>query len=260
MNEQMRILKMLEDGKINADEAARLLEAVRSPLPHGARRRHRIFNSFEHIPEIIAAKINGSFKHVCAKITETFPSKDKVIFKGISGDLKVYGRPGDTIEVKRDGFVKTSEETHALVLKGLGGDVVINTPHKTDVTVKGVSGNITVEDIDGCVKVKSVSGDIQSSNLKGDFQGAFVSGDVHLDYEHLKNVEISAKAANITLSMGKKTEASIEVETLDGDIECDFALKDEEKTDHTLKGVLNKATGTISIKNEHGNVHLVKRN
>lgn len=258
LNEQIRILKMLEDGKINADEAARLLEAIKSPLPHGAR-RHRFINSFEHIPEIIAAKINGSFKHACVKTTETFSSKEKIIFKGISGDLKVYGRSGDTIEVKRDGFIKTSEETHALVLKGLGGDVQISAPHKTDVTVKGVSGNITVEDIDGCVKVKSVSGDINTKNLSGAFHGAFVSGNVRLDFEHLKNVEITAKASHIVLSMDKKTEASVEVETLDGEIECDFALKNEEKTDHTLKGIINKATGIISIKNEHGDVHLMRR-
>ncbi|UCC12417.1 MAG: DUF4097 family beta strand repeat protein [candidate division WOR-3 bacterium] len=256
----MRILKMLEDGKINADEAARLLEAVKSSSPpYGSRRRHRIINGLEHIPEIIAAKINGSFKHACVKTTKTFPSKEKIVFKGISGDLKVLGKAEDTITVEQDGFVKTSEEANALVLKGLGGDVKISTPHKTDVTVKGVSGNIAVEDIDGSLLVKSVSGDIHTQNLKGDFQGAFVSGEVRLDYENLKNIEISAKAANITLSMSKKTEASILIETLDGDIKCDFALKDEEKTDHTLKGTLNKATSTISIRNEHGDVHLVKR-
>jgi hypothetical protein len=255
----MRILKMLEDGKINADEAARLLEAVKTSSPHAARRRHRIINSFEHIPEIIAAKINGSFKHACAKTTNTFPSKEKIIFKGISGDLKVFGKPENAITVEQDGFVKISEEAHALVLKGLGGDVEINTPHRTDVTVKGVSGNIAVEDIDGSLLVKSVSGDISTQNLKGDFQGAFVSGEVRLDYENLENVEISAKAANIILSMSKKTQASIQIETLDGKIICDFALKDEEKTDHTLKGTLNKATGTISIRNEHGDVNLVKR-
>ncbi len=260
LNEQMRILKMLEDGKINADEAARLLEAVKSSSPpYGSRRRPRIFNGFEHIPEIIAAKINGSFKHACVKTTKNFSAKEKIVFKGISGDLKVFGKPEDTITVEQDGFVKITEEAQALVMKGLGGDIEINTPHRTDVTVKGVSGNITIEDIDGCITVKSVSGDIQSSDLSGDFRGAFVSGEVRLDYEKLKNVEISAKAANIILSMSNKTEASIGIETLDGQIMCDFALKDEEKTDQTLKGTLNKATGTISIRNEHGNVHLVER-
>jgi len=258
LNEQMRILKLLEEGKINADEAARLLEAIKSPLPHGAR-RHRFINSFEHIPEIIAAKINGSFKHACVKTTETFSSKEKIIFKGISGDLKVYGRHGDNIEVTRDGFVKIAEETHALVLKGLGGDVSISAPRKTDVTIKGVSGNIVVEDINGCLKVKSVSGDINTKNLSGAFHGAFVSGNVRLDYENLKNIEITAKASHIVLAMDKKTEASVEVETLDGEIKCAFALKNEEKTAHTLKGTINKATGSISIKNEHGSVHLVKR-
>jgi DUF4097 and DUF4098 domain-containing protein YvlB len=212
LNEQMRILKMLEDGKINADEAARLLEAVTSPLPHGAR-RHRIINSFEHIPEMIAAKINGSFKHAGARATETFPGKERIIFKGISGDLTVHGKPVENIEVTRDGFVKIAAETHALVMKGLGGDIAINAPHKTDVTIKGVSGNIVVEDIDGCLKVKSVSGDIDTKDLTGAFHGAIVSGNVHLDYKDLSTIEIAAKASDIVLSMDEKTEASVEIET-----------------------------------------------
>lgn len=257
LNEQLRILKMLEDGKINADEAARLLEAIRTPS-HGAR-RHRFINNFEHIPEIIAARINGSIKHAVARTTETFPEKERVIFTGISGDLRICGKETDTIEVTRDGFVKIVDESSTLRLKGLGGDVLINTPRKTDVTVKGVSGNIAVNDIDGQLSIKSVSGDIQVTNLSGDLGGTFVSGNVLVDCAFLKNAEITAKAANITLRMDKKTEASIEVETLDGDISCDFVLKNEEKTSHALKGILNKPTGSISIKNEHGSVHLAER-
>ena len=259
MNERLRILKLLEDGKINADEAARLLEALSHSESKERKGRHRLWSSFESIPEVIATAINSSFKDVASRETLQFPRKEKIVFKGISGDVDIVGGASDTITVEKDGFAKIVERPDTLLIKAISGDLKIKMPTQTNFTIKGVSGDIKISQLNSTIEIASVSGDIVGKELSGSFAGDFVSGDVDLEFQKLRKVKIKSKSGNITLRLDEGVEAAIDVETKKGYITCDFELQNEKKEINKLTGVINKAEGAIEISSEQGNISIKKR-
>lgn len=66
MEERMKVLKMLEEGKISADDAAKLLEA----LGEGPVRRHKIFFSPSQIAGEVADSLSSFFKALSEAIKE----------------------------------------------------------------------------------------------------------------------------------------------------------------------------------------------
>jgi len=259
LNERLKILKLLEDGKINSDEAARLLEALSQSETKHRKGQHRMWASIETIPEVIATAISTSFKHSVSKESLQFPRKKKIEFKGISGDLTITGDTKDTIEIEKEGFAKIQEIDDVLGIKAISGDIKIRTPRTTDFMIKGISGDLEITHLDGKIEIASVSGSIIGKELSGSFIGNFVSGDVDLDYQKVDNIKIKSKTSDITLRLDKKVEAGIEVETKDGEITCEFELKEEEKKGNWLKGVINKPKAKIEIKNEHGDIAIKTR-
>ena len=261
MNEQMRILNLLEHGKINSDEAARLLEALSQPQIRGKKVKASIWSALENIPEVIATAISDSCK-VSGKsfeIEETlqFPAKNKIEFKGISGDLILLGKDSDTIEIEKDGFAKVKEKGDVLEIKALSGDMKITAPHYTDFVIKGVSGDMDISHLTGTIDIQSVSSDITGKGLSGKFFGDFVSGDIDLEYEKVEAIEIKSKTSDIILRLDKKTEAELDIVTKKGTIDCDFELKNEEKEGLKLKGIINKTKAKIVISSEYG--YIVKK-
>lgn len=259
MNERLRILKLLEDGKINAEEAARLLEALSQSDVKDKKVKYKIWNSLENIPEVIATAVSTSFKHAVSKETLTFPKKDKVEFKGISGDLEIIGNTTDTIEIEKEGFAKVKEKDNLLEIKAITGNLTIKMPMATDFAIKGISGDMSISSLVGRIEIASVSGDIKGKELSGSFIGDFVSGDVDLDYKKVEEIKIKLKGGDIILGLDEKVEAGIIVETKDGDIDCAFELKDEKRSEHRLTGTINKPKAKIEIKNEHGDIIIKKR-
>lgn len=259
MNERLRILKLLEDGKINADEAARLLEALSQSDTKDRRRRHKILHSVEKIPEIVTLVTDHAFKHTFEKQQMHYNKKGRVELKGISGTFGIRGSDREAIDIEKDGFAKVVEQKDSLIIKAIHGDLQMDVPLHTDFRVKNVSGDVHISGIDGTLDIASVSGNINGHKLAGSLKGDFVSGDVELDYSNLADITITSKSGNLTLHIDENAEAAIGVETEDGEIACEFELIDEEKTDTVLRGILNKPTAKISIRNEHGDTTIKKR-
>jgi DUF4097 and DUF4098 domain-containing protein YvlB len=253
-------LKLLEDGKINADEAARLLEALSHSEGKERKGRHKIWSSFEAIPEVIATAINSSFKDVASRETLHFPRKEKIVFKGISGDVDIVGGASDTITIEKDGFAKITERHDTLLIKAISGDLKIEMPTQTDFTIKGVSGDMKISHLNSTVEITSVSGNIVGKELSGSLAGDFISGDVDLEFQKLHKIKIKSKSGNITLRLDEHVEAAIALETEKGYITCDFELQNEKKKMNKLTGVINKAVGAIEISSEQGNISIKKRN
>lgn len=259
MNERLRILKLLEDGKINADEAARLLEALSQSDIKDRRKRHKILHSVEKIPEIVTLVTDHVFKHTFEKRRMHFNRKNNVEIKGISGTFGIKGSDTEAIDIEKDGFAKVVEHNDSLIIKAIHGDLQMNVPLHTDFRVKNVSGDVHISGIDGILDIASVSGNIHGHKLAGNLKGDFISGNIELDYVNVSDMAITSKSGDITLYIDENTEAEIEMETDDGSLTCEFDLIDTEKTEHKLKGVLNTPTAKIHIKNEHGDTAIKKR-
>lgn len=259
MNERMRILRLLEEGKINADEAARLLEALTHSSGKKRKERFHLLHSLEGIPDIIATAINSSMKFGYSTETLTFPIKNLIEFKGISGKVEVTGQEVKTVTVEQDGLVKIIEKDDSLKIKTLSGDIKVITPPSCDLKIAGISGDLLINNIDGRIQVESVSGDIRGYNINGTFFGDFVSGDTKIDFNQAECIKIKSRSGDITITLPDNVQVKLDVVTEDGDIVCDFILKDEERSETSLKGIINKPKGSVQIINSSGDV-TIKRN
>lgn len=259
MNEQLQILKMLEEGKINAEEAERLLAAVARSEGQEKGSRHKIWASLEGLPKVISAALGDSFTEHPETEFHKYPNKSKIMFKGISGNLTVEGTETDTIAIEKDGFARIKEYDDSIAIKALSGDVTMTVPRKIDLAIAGISGDIEVSNIDGDIDIESVSGDITGKNLSGTLSGEIVSGDIDLDYEKVEKIKIKSKSGDVSLHLDEKIEAEIKIETEDGTATCDFDLIDKKEEDDFLSGIINKACARIEIANKHGDVEIKKR-
>lgn len=257
-DERLRILKLLEEGKINAEEAARLLEA----LSHSEERtrKRRFWKSIEVIPDVVSSAISSSFKYTTEKETLQFAKKKYIEFKGISGDLEVIGSETDKINIEKDGMARIQERDDKLEIRAISGDMKIMVPKATHFAMKSVSGDLRIMNVNGEIEVASVSGDIAGQELSGSLDGKLVSGNIEADYKKVEKIKIRARTGDIVLKIDKNVEAEVEAETKTGEIECAFELTDKIEDEHYLKGIIKKPKAKIELKNQHGNIAIKKRN
>lgn len=261
MNERMKILKLLEEGKITAQEAARLLEAIGEY--ESKKRRGFFWQGMESISDIMSDMMgtifSASFKNHTPSEKIIVSGKKKLTFKGITGDLKINGTDNSDIIIEKDGIARISEENDELLIKAISGNVKVDTPKKIDVEINGVSGDVILNNLDGKITMLSVSGDITGVGLSGNFEGKFVSGDVELDYERVDNIDIISRSGDIVLKINEKTEAEIVISSEKGDIHCELPLKNVVEKANYLKGILNAPKTKIVINNRYGDVVVGKR-
>jgi DUF4097 and DUF4098 domain-containing protein YvlB len=258
LNERLRILKLLEEGAISAEDAARLLEALSAG--HSRRKHHaRIWTSLEGIPDIIATAIDSSMKFEETNTPLVFGKKQNLEFKGISGDLSIKGEQDcDGIIIDRDGYVKAKEEDKVLRVKALSGDMTITTPRTIDLSLKGISGDITLDNLEGNTSLESVSGDIKGTRLAGKLKADIVSADVDLEYTTLKDMHIRSRSGNIVIWLDDSIEAALEIHNEKGTITCEFELIDKNQTQQTLTGTIKNARAHVQIQNKSGEISIRK--
>ncbi len=257
----MKILKLLEEGKITAEEAARLLEALRDS--ESKKRRgflgQGMGSFFDIISDMMGAVFSTSFKDHTTAEKMNLPGKKKLEFKGISGNLVINGKDVNEFTIEKNGIARIFEDNNTLLIKTISGDIKIDVPKNIDIEIKGVSGDLTLDNIDGKIEILSVSGDITGKRLSGSFVGELVSGDVELEYQRVDVIEIKARSGDVVLILSDKIEAEIEISSMSGDIDCDFPLKDEIKKANYLKGILNAPKSKITINNRYGDVSVEKK-
>ncbi len=257
MNERMRILKLLEQGKINAEEAERLLEAVSESS--SGRRRGFFGQGFEFISEVIPGLFETSFRNYGTPEKSEFAGKNKIELKGISGNITLTGTENSKIVLEKDGFAKTYDEGDMLGIKLLSGDIKINCPKNILINIRAISADLFLDNFSGNIEIHSVSGDVAGTKMRGSFNGEFISGNVNLEYEDVQNILIKSRSGDITLKIDENIESEIEVSNVHGDIQCTLPLKDVTKRHNYLKGILNNPKARIEIMNNHGDVILEKR-
>lgn len=260
MNERMKILKLLEEGKITAEEAERLLEAVGESE---FRRRRGFFFGLESLSDIMSDMMGSIFINSYKTSTTTerieVGKKKKVIFKVVSGDAEINGKDISEFVINKNGIIKVIDEDEMLLIKAVSGNLEIDTPKKIDLEIKGVSGNLVINGIEGNIEIATVSGDITGKGLKGSFYGKFVSGDVELEYEKVDGIQIESKSGDVILKIDENIEAEIEISSRYGDIDCELPLRDVTKQRNYLRGILNSPKSKIVIRNSYGDVSVERR-
>jgi len=264
LNERLRILKLLEEGKINAGEAVRLLDALNggeSRKRHGPPHGFSFWHTMENIPDMVSSAMQDAFKHVSVAEKTEYGKKSKMILRGVSGDIEIHGADTDVIVIDKEGLAKVMENEDSLEVKTISGDMRITMPRSTQLELRGVSGDIQLNGLSGILEIASVDGDINGRDLSGSLKVNIVSGDIDLHYRKADHIEIHEKTGDVVLRLAKDIAAEIEIRTGEdeGDIECEFDLRDKIEKDNYLKGTINKGGGKSQINNDYGDVSIQKK-
>jgi DUF4097 and DUF4098 domain-containing protein YvlB len=251
MDERMKILQLLEDGKISAEEAARLLEAVsRTSLRLPRPPRHLRFGVHSEAVDDVMGGVSGVLDSIPSiirqstrlggrggKKTLSVKKKPTVKLSLVGGDINLSLSEEDTIKGNlSSGVVTTRDTKDALLIKCLGGDADIQFPHLSTLAVSVVGGDVKGEVDSDCLAVKTLEGDI-SINLK-----------------RVENVTAKSKSGEIELTIPDDTDAKIEAYTMSGQIEFEPELEVEEQTDNRVTGKMGKGSGSLSAVNLSGNI------
>ena len=237
--ERARVLRLLEEGKINAEQAARLIEALRprreevndfTELPRPPRPPRpplppRVaMAELDRIPDIVAGAVASAMKSgfgTAAELKSAFPGKSSLFLKSVSGDVQVTGWDEDRIEVESTGgFAKVRERDDKVMIRSISGDYTIRTPREARLELVSVSGDVEVSGVGGRFVLKSVSGDVDLVGFKGEVEASVVSGDLSLDGFSGK-VLVESKSGDITCRPAGPLEGSMVSKS--GDIELQLA-------------------------------------
>lgn len=260
--ERARILKLLEDGRITADQAARLIQALGAGRPESpeppeppswaAHRRHRrvLVSELDRIPDIVAEVVSSAIRSgfdPTEKAKTDFPGKNSLFLKTVSGNVELVGWDKDRITLG-DGsaLLRARERDEQLMVRSISGDITGNVPAESRLEVASVSGDVTVSGVKGKFGLKSVSGDVSVTDFRGEVEITSVSGDVRLlrvsgrmrvesksgDIKIVPSAEFEGEAVtrsgDIELWLGLGADVVLEMECEeDGDIEVEAELEHE---------------------------------
>ena len=294
-NERDRILRLLEDGKITADQATRLIEALGSErsesdfeMPHtqfGPRRHFRVHTrprGLDKIPDVVATAVASAMKKGFAEPgeerTSEFPGRRDLLVKSVSGDLDVTrGEEGRVALSYSGGMVKVRSSGEQVIVRTMAGDVAATMPPDGRLELEVVSGDVSVNQGNACIEVKTVSGDVGIKQAAGGAQVKTVSGDVNLDgvsgdlviETRSGDVDIvpsgpisgrvSTVAGDVTVALPKDADLLLELDIEeDGDIEVDEDLPHEvlEESDGHLKVKFGAGSSTLVVKTSDGDIDI----
>uniref|UniRef100_A0A7C6AAU4 Uncharacterized protein n=1 Tax=candidate division WOR-3 bacterium TaxID=2052148 RepID=A0A7C6AAU4_UNCW3 len=284
-DERARILKMLEDGKITAEEAARLLEAIRiqpwesGMFPFGRKIRkglEQMPEIFSNVSKLIAEAVEAEFRGK-GKITESsFGKKERVEIKTVSGDIEIEGWDKEEILLKLSGITQTNEHNNQLDLNVISGEVKVKLPKDTQLKLSSVSGDWEIEEVEGELEIRTISGDIELKEVKGvavintisgdidgkELNGNFLvksqSGDIDLAFKGVRQGELETKSGDITLALPKDANLVLELAAETGAI--DLAIPEPFEKIETSKGYwkigLGNKEGKLICRTESGDIEI----
>ena len=291
-NERDRILKLLEDGKITADQATRLIEAVGSEraetefgrMPHGPFGTRRVrfrsrMKDLDRIPDVVATAVASAMKSGFEPGEERstdFPGKRHLLVKSVSGDLDVtQGDEGRIGLSYSGGMVKVRSSGEQVVVRTMAGDVSATVPLDGRLELEVVSGDVSISEAGSRIDVKTVSGDVDIAKTAGDAQVKTVSGDVNLDrvsgslevQTRSGDVDlvaagpvsgsISTASGDVSVALGSDADLVLELAIEeDGDIEVNDALPHEvlEQRERYMKVKFGAGSRTLVVKTHDGDI------
>jgi len=267
MEEKMRILNLLKEGKITTDEAARLLDAVDKKSENEEHRAHQIrfkkhfmpvMPGIEVLPETVANAISNAmsklettfadkekrFKTVIHDDTECcnkqFSAKSSITIRTVSGDVDIKGGDQSEINLECCGMMKNDERDKELLVSSVSEDIDIKTPEKINLSISAVSGDIDIENIIGNIECESVSGDLEATSITGKITFKSASGDIEIN----------------------KLEGGVEVKGASSDIEIEYTEPDDSKIE-TKSGDVSitlpeKTNAILELYSEDGEINVDK--
>lgn len=241
MNEKIKILKMVEEGKITADEAAQLLGALGEGKKGGESSKvvDSIMNGVSAIVKVIPETIGGAFSFTIGEEKEIKVKKgDKLLLKSVGSSINLSHHDKDEFTIKpNSGLVKTKKLNSTITSKVVGGSADILYPSNLSIAIKDVGGTI-----DG--------------TCSGKFSMKQMGGTAKLTFEEIIDVSIDSKGGTITLFLDD-CDVSFDISAPDGSINFEVPAEFETEKEEKVKGKIKKGKGRLVVRAVSGEVSVL---
>jgi len=224
------------------------------------------------VPSAFDAKVSSTSGDVQITSLEggvkLFGSSGDVFLKGIGGTALVELSSGDVDAgaIGKDLHIRMSSGD--AVARDIGGSVSVQGTSGDaevydvggDATVELSSGDLTLEGCRGNVSALAYSGNIGIDDVEGAVDARTASGDIDVTLtpvgakEHL--LESSSGDVDVAFHTLEGYGFLLEVDTGSGSIEGDLDIKLDEISRKTLKGVVGKGGGRVSIETASGDIRI----
>jgi hypothetical protein len=197
-----------------------------------------------------------------------FGSSGDVFLKGIGGTALVELSSGDVDAgaIGKDLHIRMSSGD--AVARDIGGSVSVQGTSGDaeiydvagDATVELSSGDLALEGCRGSVSATAYTGNIEIDEVEGAVNARTTSGDIVVTLtpvgakEHL--FESSSGDVDVSFHTPQGYGFLLEVDTGSGSIEGDLDIKLDEISRKTLKGIVGKGGGRISIETASGDIRI----
>lgn len=246
MEERLKILTMLEEGKINVEEAATLLEALEPQSKKGRESplsgvvsdaMDSVSSVLATIPPIVKAGLSVG---VGKKSVEASP-KERVVIKSVGGNLALNLSKDRILGEVETGVVRSSGSERELVLKAVGGDARFSVPRVKELRISSLGGDIT--------------GEIAARALSVSLMG----GDVELSLRDLEDGVVKTTSGDIELAIAEDSNLFLDIQANSGDVICELPLSKKESGENFLRGSLKEPKGKLQVRTLAGDVRIRKR-
>lgn len=268
-DEQSRVLDMLSEGKVNAEEAERLLAALSANLggdtasgsdpvsPGGQRERVSVVLEAEHgagtgesrddtfdvagPPRVVVNNTNGRVE--CAVGPDGSVRVQAKLRKASSVDYRV-NQDGDKITVDVRGGGKAS--LLGFLGRSGGADIIVTAPQKTDLELQTKNGAVEANGFEGSASMRATNGGITLSGIKGDFEVETVNGRTTV-----RECEGAGRLRSVNGQINlEQLRGSVSAESVNGQIsyEGEMAAGGKNHLENVNGSIKVKLLGTPSLK------------
>lgn len=265
--EIMKVLVLLDEGKISAGEAEKLIEVLKPARnPRAPRMQREFVTKLERIPEIISKKLEQlNIDQEINKVKREFFGKEgktrfddiqKLVVNEVQGDVVLVGTKNSFATMTTEGSVpKVVRGKKSVVINHSRGDLEVRTPMMAKVVLQSMSGDATISGLQGGFTAQLYSGDLSGSFDGGKIAVNSYSGDVNCTVRKDTDARVVSYSGDIDLEVSADLNVEIFVEMQAGDFENQTA-NEEMEHDGNFKIKFGDGSSKIHIQSYSGDVSI----
>jgi DUF4097 and DUF4098 domain-containing protein YvlB len=216
--------------------------------------------------------------------TYKLPANASIRIRTVSGEVKVVGYDGSSVEV--EGFKVGRDRDRVEILDTSGADRVdvsvhypesgstnasvsfqVHVPRSVSYnfeTIRSVSGNVYLTDVTGQVRAVSVSGSVEVRNVSGLVSATSTSGNVDVYIRKIEgsgDMRFSSISGNVAVKAPANLDANVEISTTSGSLATDFPIEVHDRRyapGRWARGRLGTGACNIRITSVSGRVSLIR--
>ncbi len=180
---------------------------------------------------------------------------NEVQLTSTSGDVTARDISNGATVTTSSGEVTLSRIAGPLEVQTGSGDVRLTEGQVVDANVQTNSGEIELDGVAGALTIQSNSGDITLRDAQnGQLAIQNQSGEVDYTGDLAGDSSVTTSSGDVELHLPASSGFVLNASTRSGDLDSGFDLRDEQRSDQELSGVVGEGGSTLTITTSSGGV------